>query len=233
MQRRRCICVLSASAPLTISSSFSVFAHRSLRPVICSESFQQMRDSQPFMGEGRERFIRRVGSGGQKMSEIHEQEADISGRQRTVRIHPPLLAAGLLIIVLVLHLISGNHQYAFSFHQLFGLLLVAAGSGFSSYAAALFSARNTTRNPYGEPTAFVVVSPYTITRNPMYVGLAAILFGFATFFGSPVMLLAPIAFVIIIDRTVIPNEEATMERLYGQQYRDYKNRVSRWLLFPS
>jgi protein-S-isoprenylcysteine O-methyltransferase Ste14 len=166
------------------------------------------------------------------MSEIYEQEADISGHRRTVRIHPPLLAAGLLVIVLVLHLIGGHHQYAFSFHQLFGLLLAAAGSGFSCYAAALFTGHNTTRNPYGEPAAFVAVSPYTITRNPMYVGLATILFGLATFFGSPVMLLAPIAFVIVINRMVIPHEEATMERLYGQQYRDYKSRVSRWLPFP-
>jgi protein-S-isoprenylcysteine O-methyltransferase Ste14 len=166
------------------------------------------------------------------MSEIYEQEADISGRRRTVRIHPPLLAAGLLVIVLLLHLIGGHHQYAFSFHQLFGLLLVAAGSGFSSYAAALFTGRNTTRNPHGEPAAFVVAPPYTITRNPMYVGLATILFGLATFFGSPVMLLAPIVFVAIIDRMVIPHEEATMERLYSQQYRDYKNRVARWLLVP-
>jgi len=47
------------------------------------------------------------------------------------------------------------------------------------------------------------------------------------------MLLAPIVFVIVIHRMVIPQEEGTMERLYGQQYRDYKNRVARWLPLPS
>jgi protein-S-isoprenylcysteine O-methyltransferase Ste14 len=165
------------------------------------------------------------------LSENYAREADSSGRG-TVHIHPPLLAAGLLLIGLLLHLLGGHPQRAFLFHQLFGLLLVAAGSGLSSYAAALFAARDTTRNPYGEPAAFVVAPPYTVTRNPMYLGLASILFGFAIFFGSPVMLLMTIVFVAVIDRMVIVQEEATMELLYGQQYRDYKSRVGRWLRLP-
>ena len=72
-------------------------------------------------------------------------------------------------------------------------------------------------------------APYTYTRNPMYLGLAAILFGFALFFGSPTMLIAPVLFFLVIDRMLIPEEEATMERLFGEQYVDYKRRVQRWL----
>ena len=41
------------------------------------------------------------------------------------------------------------------------------------------------------------------------------LFGFAVFFASIAMLLAPIAFVVIIDRMVIPLEEQNMERLFS------------------
>jgi protein-S-isoprenylcysteine O-methyltransferase Ste14 len=166
------------------------------------------------------------------MSEIYEQEAGIGHRSRTLHIHPPLLAAGLLLIGLLLHLIGRHHQHAIPFHQLFGLLLVAAGSGLSCYAAALFAARDTTKNPYGEPSAFVVLPPFSVTRNPMYLAFVILLFGFATFFSSPVMLLGPIVFAVVIDRMVIPGEEATMERLYGQQYRDYMNRVARWLPLP-
>jgi protein-S-isoprenylcysteine O-methyltransferase Ste14 len=167
------------------------------------------------------------------MSETYAQEADISGSNRTFHIHPPLLAAGLLVIGLLLHLAGRHHPPAFPFHQLFGLLLVAIGSGISGYAAALFAARDTTKNPYGEPAAFVTAPPFTLTRNPMYVGFTTILFGFATFFGSPVMLLAPIVFAVVIGRMVIPQEERTMERIYGQRYHDYKSRVARWLPLPS
>ena len=114
-------------------------------------------------------------------------------------------------------------------YQVIGLLFVAVGAGLSSFAAAIFQARETTKKPWGEPTAFVAVSPYTWTRNPMYLGLASALFGLAIFFGSIAMLLAPAVFFAVIDRMVIPREEETMERLFGQDYRNYTNRVRRWI----
>lgn len=143
------------------------------------------------------------------------------------RIHPPLLAVGLLAGTLILHsLFEYGDVHA---HELLGLLLVAFGTLVCSFAAAIFQARDTTRKPWGEPSQFVVERPYTFTRNPMYVGVVAALFGFAIFFGSIVMLLAPIVFFVVIDRLVIPNEEVSMERMFGQRYVDYKARVRRWL----
>jgi protein-S-isoprenylcysteine O-methyltransferase Ste14 len=166
------------------------------------------------------------------MSETYEQQVDASCRNGTLHIHPPLLAAILLIAGLLLHLAIGHHHRAVHFSQLLALLLVAAGTGLGCYAAALFAARDTTKNPYGQPTAFVNTPPYTFTRNPMYVGFATALLGFAVFFESPAMLLAPVVFVLVIDRMVIPQEEETLQRLFGEQYYDYTSRVSRWLPLP-
>jgi protein-S-isoprenylcysteine O-methyltransferase Ste14 len=42
------------------------------------------------------------------------------------------------------------------------------------------------------------------------------------------MLIAPILFYLVMDRRLIPQEEATMEELFGEQYLDYKRRVQRW-----
>lgn len=166
------------------------------------------------------------------MSETYVQQAETDGSSR-FHIHPPVLAAGLLLIGLLLHLAGGGGGAFFPFHQFLGLLLVAISSALISYAAAMFAAVETTKNPYGEPATLVVAPPYTFTRNPMYVGLTTALFGFATFFGSPTMLLAPIVFAVVIDRMVLPQEERTMERIYGERYRDYKSRVPRWLPLPS
>lgn len=145
-----------------------------------------------------------------------------------MKIHPPLLAGALLLITLALHFMLPEERTV-GWEQFIGLLFVAAGAGLSSFAAAIFQARETTRNPWGEPTTFVVLPPYTWTRNPMYLGLAMTLFGLAIFFGSIVMLLAPAGFFAVIDRMVIPREEETMERLFGQEYRDYTYRVRRWI----
>ena len=146
----------------------------------------------------------------------------------TTKIHPPILAGALLLATLALHFMLPE-QRVVGLEQVIGLLFVVFGAGMSSFAAAIFQARETTRNPYGEPTAFVAQPPYTWTRNPMYLGLATTLFGLAIFFGSIAMLLAPAVFFAVIDRMVIPREEETMERLFGQDYRDYTYRVRRWL----
>jgi protein-S-isoprenylcysteine O-methyltransferase Ste14 len=146
----------------------------------------------------------------------------------TTKIHPPLLAGALLLVTLALHFMLPEER-AVGWEQFIGLLFVAVGVGLSSFAAAIFQARDTTKKPWGEPTQFVVQPPYTWTRNPMYLGLATTLFGLALFFGSIVMLLAPAAFFAVIDRIVIPREEETMERLFGQGYRDYTYRVRRWV----
>ena len=146
----------------------------------------------------------------------------------TMKIHPPLLAGVLLLVTLALHFVLPEERTA-GWEQFIGLLFVAVGVGLSSFAAAIFQARETTRKPWGEPTAFVAQPPFTWTRNPMYLGLVTALFGLAIFFGSIVMLLAPAVFFAVIDRMVIPREEETMERIFGQDYVAYKDRVRRWL----
>jgi len=146
----------------------------------------------------------------------------------TTKIYPPLLAGALVLGTLVLHFILPEERTV-GWYQVIGLLVVAAGVGVSCFAAAIFQARETTRNPYGEPTAFVAQAPYRWTRNPMYLGVATALFGLAIFFSSIAMLLAPAVFYAVIDRMVIPREEETLERLFGNDYVAYKNRVRRWI----
>ena len=149
-------------------------------------------------------------------------------RANGLPIPPPLLALVFLAGGLILHAFARGPRVIFA-HHILGLLLIAGGVGLCFYAAALFQARGTTKNPQGEATHFVAEMPYTFTRNPMYLGLTIILFGFAVFFSSVVMLVAPIGFLLVIDRMVIPLEEQNMERLFGTSYFDYKTRVRRWL----
>jgi protein-S-isoprenylcysteine O-methyltransferase Ste14 len=147
----------------------------------------------------------------------------------TMKIHPPLLAGVLVLVTLALHFMLPEERNV-GWEQVIGLLLVAVGAGVSSFAAAIFQARETTRKPWGEPAKFVEQPPFTWTRNPMYLGLTMTLLGLAIFFGSIAMLLlAPVVFFAVIDRIVIPREEETMERIFGQEYLAYKDRVRRWI----
>ena len=147
----------------------------------------------------------------------------------TLRIHPPALAGLLLMAALGLHFFVPAIRVFHWPHHLAAMLAVAAGTAIMVSAASIFQALGTTKNPYGEPATFVRLRPYTFTRNPMYLGLTMVLLGLALYVGSLPMFLAPLAFFFVIDRIVIPREEATMERTFGANYQDYKARVRRWL----
>ncbi|MEE9302341.1 MAG: isoprenylcysteine carboxylmethyltransferase family protein, partial [Thiotrichaceae bacterium] len=70
---------------------------------------------------------------------------------------------------------------------------------------------------------------YRYTRNPMYVGLAILLTGWAIYLGSasPFLLIPLFVFVLTIQQ--IKPEEVILEEKFGQEYINYKNSVRRWL----
>ena len=94
-----------------------------------------------------------------------------------------------------------------------------------------FRRADTTINPLSPEKANTVVQAgiYRLTRNPMYLGLALILFGFSIYLGNPLSILAVIAFIAYITRfQIIPEERALTEK-FGQSYTQYRNSVRRWV----
>ncbi|HVN64008.1 MAG TPA: isoprenylcysteine carboxylmethyltransferase family protein [Candidatus Binataceae bacterium] len=160
---------------------------------------------------------------------MNEAESNTAaGEIAGIKIIPPWIALGLLGATLILHfMLPEAHDVGWL--QAVGVLLIGAGIGGAFFVSGLFHGAETTVNPFGEPTKMMTRMPFTFSRNPIYVGFTAALLGFALFFESFVMLLAPAIFYAVIDRTVIPREEAAMERIFGRQYLDYKQRVRRWL----
>src|SRR5260370_40495886 len=92
----------------------------------------------------------------------------------TMKIHPPLLAGALLLVTLALHFMLPEER-SVGWYQVIGLIVVAAGAGVCCFASAIFTARDTTRKPWDEPTAFVALPPYSWTRNTMYLGVVTML----------------------------------------------------------
>ena len=80
------------------------------------------------------------------------------------------------------------------------------------------------------PTAhLVVVGPYRFVRNPMYVAVLAIILGQALLFASwATVLYAGIALLAVL-LFVRFYEEPTLERAYGDEYREYRRNVRGWI----
>ena len=109
---------------------------------------------------------------------------------------------------------------------------IAVGCGaLAGAAASEFRRRGTTVEPIhpDRASALVTTGANSISRNPMYVGMAGLLFAHAVWRGSWVAL-APVAgFVGVIDRLQIKAEESALGEKFGTEYADYLDATPRWL----
>ena len=70
---------------------------------------------------------------------------------------------------------------------------------------------------------------YSISRNPMYVGLSIVYLAITCFIGNWWnIILFPILF-LIVQEYIIKREEEYLELEFGQQYEEYRRTVRRWL----
>jgi protein-S-isoprenylcysteine O-methyltransferase Ste14 len=120
------------------------------------------------------------------------------------------------------HVIGAPYRYA-------GLVLAALALGLILWAALLFRRAGTNIRPYLPSTALLLSGPYRFSRNPMYLGMAAILLGVAIYAGSLTPFIVIPAFMALIRERFILPEEAKLEAAFGAEYLAYKARVRRWL----
>ena len=113
---------------------------------------------------------------------------------------------------------------------LVAILLLATGIAVALGGVVSFRRARTTVNPLKpETTAALVASGvYSFTRNPMYLGMAAVLLAWAVFLASPWSLAGPVLFAWYITRFQIVPEERVLAGLFGETFAAYKKRVRRW-----
>jgi protein-S-isoprenylcysteine O-methyltransferase Ste14 len=70
---------------------------------------------------------------------------------------------------------------------------------------------------------------YSISRNPMYLGLLIIYVGIAFFLGNWWTFIFIPLVILIITNFVIVNEEKYLGRTFGKEFLKYKKSVRRWL----
>ena len=83
--------------------------------------------------------------------------------------------------------------------------------------------------PVAPPKQLVARGLYRHVRNPMYVGVAAILLGEALLFASLALLWYAVAIVFGFNLFVLLYEEPTLRRKFGDAYERYCRAVPRWI----
>jgi len=113
--------------------------------------------------------------------------------------------------------------------QAAGGLLAVAGVAVIVWSAWWFWRKRTTIEPHHAPAALIVEGPYKISRNPIYLGLLAILAGAVVWLGALSAVAVPVAFAAILTRRFIEPEEAALRRAFGAEAQAYLARTRRWL----
>jgi protein-S-isoprenylcysteine O-methyltransferase Ste14 len=115
--------------------------------------------------------------------------------------------------------------------RILAVALVLLGLAIDVVGVLSFRRARTTVNPLkpANTSALVTSGIYRLTRNPMYLGMATLLAGWAAWLGTPWALAGVIAFVAWITRFQIVPEERALSHLFGGDFDAYRARVRRWI----
>jgi protein-S-isoprenylcysteine O-methyltransferase Ste14 len=111
-----------------------------------------------------------------------------------------------------------------------GLILIAAGLVVVLDAFARFAWEGLGTPAPVAPTRTLVVSGfYRFVRNPMYVAVAALIFGQAVLFASWAVAIYGVVIAAAFHTFVRLYEEPTLRQAYGEEYAAYCATTPRWI----
>ncbi len=145
------------------------------------------------------------------------------------KIHPPIIA---IFLILLMYLSTfWILPFSFTGQKIFAILILIEAVLIIYYSIKKFKSFNTTINPFKvEESSYLIQSGiYNFTRNPMYLGLSSIQLGCSIYLGAWLGLFIIPMFILYITKFQIEVEERALEKKFGIEYIDYKNRVSRWI----
>jgi len=144
-----------------------------------------------------------------------------------IEYRPPRIAMSFVLIAL-----AANAFVPLPMHASLPVAAILTGTiGFLVMLRAwwLFKLVDTAICPTQSATTLVTHDVFSITRNPMYLGLFLMLLGLAMATGSVPFYVAAVGYGVVMDRAFCPHEEAKSATEFGQEYLDYVRRVRRWL----
>ena len=113
----------------------------------------------------------------------------------------------------------------------FAMILAIIGAATSTLGVVAFRRASTTVNPMKPEAASSLVHSgiYTVTRNPIYLGLLLILAAWGLFLANALVFLLLPVFIGYMNRFQIRPEERALTALFGQAFVAYTARVRRWI----
>jgi protein-S-isoprenylcysteine O-methyltransferase Ste14 len=110
-----------------------------------------------------------------------------------------------------------------------GAILIAGGLALALAAILEFRRHRTTVVPHQEASALVTSGVYRLSRNPIYLGDAAILAGLSLVWDAHSGFVLVPGFMALIAARFIGPEEARLRAAFGATFEAWVARTRRWL----
>lgn len=145
---------------------------------------------------------------------------------------PPVIV--MFIFMVLMYFVSNlfsSFNVDFLFQTFLSVETFVSGLAVIIAGVYIFKIQETTVNPLipESSSKLVMNGIYKFTRNPMYLGMAIILFALFIFLGNILNLINIVLFILYMNKYQIIPEEKVLEKLFGDEFISYKSKVRRWL----
>jgi len=148
-----------------------------------------------------------------------------------LKVPPPLQALIVAILMWVVGRQLPGGQLDFTIQLPLAILFAISGIAVVASAMMKFLRASTTVDPFHpeEASHLVVDGIFRFSRNPMYLSLLLLLFGWTIWLGSIFNIALLAGFVWYISTFQIKPEEEVLRSLFGENYEHYCSSVRRWI----
>ena len=148
-----------------------------------------------------------------------------------LRVPPVALTVVFAVVMWAASMLFSVASFSFPGTSIVAFAFACIGGGIAIAGVSAFRKHSTTVNPMKPETAASLVTAgiYRVTRNPMYLGLAFALVGWALHLANLAALFLIPVFVAYMTRFQIKPEERALLAKFGPSFADYMAAVRRWI----
>ena len=146
-----------------------------------------------------------------------------------VAFHPPFLLLGAIAAGFALRALQPAAFLPPPWPSVAGPAVVGAALTLFAWAIVTMRRGNASIPTHTPTDALVCSGPFTLSRNPIYLSMVALMLGLALWADSLWFLGLAVLMVFLLSWGVIAREERYLEQKFGGSYSRYKSRVRRWL----
>jgi protein-S-isoprenylcysteine O-methyltransferase Ste14 len=113
--------------------------------------------------------------------------------------------------------------------RLFGVVFVVLGILLNIAAKQAMKKVQTPVSPFAKTTSLITGGVYSLTRNPMYLGLVLLLVGVSILMGNLLPMIITLLFALIMHNRFVKMEEEKLADQFKEEWYDYRKLTRRWL----